>query len=252
MFAQATECISSTDVNTIKICVGFQGKTFTVLEEYIIPRSALLTSMKRNGWKNQQNGVVELPDVVPAVFRNYVDLIYHGKFSIPKNVDDLPLLLVKLWALAARLGDECFQNDKVDFVVRRCREYRWYPTDDFTKVIYEASPGPGVTERFLIDLHLVYGERSWVARDPDKNSSQFLYQLNKALLNAACNDFGYRDVRGDLTSIEATRHRLAGVLGRVPTYGSCKDLAAGHTSQYHKTIPDIVKQSDPVRLSLDL
>jgi hypothetical protein len=136
--------------------------------------------MCRADWKNEpllKN--VSLEEQLDAkVVQMYLDWLYSSSLHIPFRIsrwtDTFNLILLKCWAVASAVDDECFEHTVMNIFFEEAKAQFWEES------VHWAFVDDGATEEiraFIIEIYMAHMEKDWFTKKGPKWPSNFVMAL---------------------------------------------------------------------------
>lgn len=193
---------------SIEIRVGQDedARSFSVHKDLITSRSDFFATMFRGTWKEIEQGVVNLPEDEPDIFKLYLNILYYGIIPVRRMVevfvdpddpdnDEIKSTetitqevrttaseewreLCSLYILCEKLQDTTAKNLIIDAIIDATRISRADGTNQFpigtnVELLYDGTRPGSPIRKLLVDFYVHAGSATWVEGN-DSLPAEFL------------------------------------------------------------------------------
>jgi hypothetical protein len=176
----------------VTLLVGPEQKKMVVHGTYLARDPEFFQAALKKEWIEGQIRIISLPEQSPEVMAHYMNYTY-SKILFSKGMpcreksdfDQLFPSLTTLYVYGERFINLTIQRTVMEELFRlvevkdTCGD-TWGPSKDEVNIIYRGTPEKSPARRFMIDLNLSGGEKSWICEELEP---AFLVDLAKALFD---------------------------------------------------------------------
>ncbi|KAK6430781.1 hypothetical protein LTR95_013059 [Oleoguttula sp. CCFEE 5521] len=150
-------CIEPNYGEAMIVLVGDPAREFIVRKDYICAKSKFFEAACSTRWLEGQEKTVELRDVEPTIFAQYVHWIYHNKLNLPDCADSSPVHrdeLLDAYLLADRIDDMELRNYLVSQIHSDMRRRALQPGCDWLHRIFEGTSAGSPLRKLVVDWYV--------------------------------------------------------------------------------------------------
>lgn len=130
-------------------------------------------------------------DLDSDAFHNYYKWLYHR--TIPLQEDETPVDdaqrageecgdLLNAYLLGAQVQDKSFRTASLQALLEVIKENDVYPSPFHIRKVYRKTKPPSRIRKFLVEVHVSFGEYNWIQEDWEQYLAGFLADLSISLL----------------------------------------------------------------------